>query len=334
MTAPAAPVIDVRGLTLDFVDPDNGSVRVLHGIDLSVGAGETLALVGESGSGKSAASLAIMGLHDRRVARLGGEVVLSGAEGARNLLALPQRAMRDVRGAEIAMIFQEPMTSLNPVQRVGAQIAESLKLHRRLHGGALEAAVREALREVGIPDPERRAHAFPHELSGGMRQRVLIALALACNPRLLIADEPTTALDVTVQAQVLALLREIQRARGMAILFITHSLAVVAEIASRVAVMYGGRIVEEAPAAELFARPRHPYTRALLGSLPESAFDEGPRRRLRAIPGSVIDLRRPPPGCAFAPRCDMPIAECAVTLPMLGAVAAARASRCHRAGEL
>jgi oligopeptide/dipeptide ABC transporter ATP-binding protein len=275
-----------------------------------------------------------MGLHDRRAARVGGEIRLAIADGAIDLLALRPRAMRPIRGGEIAMIFQEPMTSLNPVQRVGAQIAESLRLHRNLHGGALEAAVREALREVGIPDPERRARAFPHELSGGMRQRVLIALALACDPRLLIADEPTTALDVTVQAQVLDLLRRIQRARGMAMLFITHSLAVVAEIAHRVAVMYGGRIVEEAPTAALFDHPRHPYTRALLASLPEQALGDGARRRLRAIPGGVIDLRRPPPGCAFEPRCDMPVDRCRAVLPPLAAIEAARASRCHRAAEL
>jgi len=328
VSATAAPVLDVRGLTLDF-----GDVRVLHGVDLHVYPGETLAVVGESGSGKSAASLAIMGLHDPRTARTGGAVVMEGAAGPQELLGLSPRALRAVRGREIAMIFQEPMTSLNPVQRVGTQIAEGLRLHRGLAGTALEGQVRESLREVGIPDPERRARAFPHELSGGMRQRVLIALALACNPRLLIADEPTTALDVTVQAQILDLLRRIQQARGMGLLFITHSMGVVAEIADRVAVMYGGRIVETAPAAQLFAHPRHPYTRALLGSLPEAAGD-GPRRRLRTIPGSVIDLRNPPPGCAFQPRCDMPVALCAQMMPQLDPVAPARASRCHRWTEL
>jgi oligopeptide/dipeptide ABC transporter ATP-binding protein len=325
----------VRDLRLDFVDRDGRATRVLHGVDLSVAAGETLALVGESGSGKSAASLAVMGLHDRRNARLAGGIWLAtDGGGSRDLLQLRPRQWRTVRGRAVAMVFQEPMTSLNPVARVGAQIAESLTLHRNLHGGALEAAVREALREVGIPDPERRARAYPHELSGGMRQRVLIALALACDPTLLIADEPTTALDVTVQAQVLALLRRIQRARGMAMLFITHSLAVVAEIADRVAVMYGGRIVEEAPAAALFARPRHPYTRALLASLPEAAVGEGARRRLRAIPGTAADPRRPLPGCAFGPRCDLAAPACADRLPALAVLDAARRSRCFRADVL
>ena len=289
------PVIDIRDLTLDFIDPDGGTVRVLHGVDLSIAAGETLALVGESGSGKSATSLSIMGLHDRRTSVLGGTVTLRSGDAAPiELLGLTPRAMTAIRGAQIAMIFQDPMTSLNPVQRVGSQIAESLRLHRGLRGSALRTAVHDALREVGIPDPVQRASAYPHELSGGMSQRVLIALALACNPRLLIADEPTTALDVTVQAQILDLLRTVQRARGTAILFITHSLAVVAEIADRVAVMYGGRIVETAPAAELFARPRHPYTRALLDSLP--AVHAEPRQRLRVIPGEIIDIRQPPPG--------------------------------------
>jgi len=334
MTEEAGTVLDVRGLRLDFAGPGGEAVRVLHGIDLHIRAGETLALVGESGSGKSAASLAVMRLHDPRTARLAGEVRLVMDGTAQDLLALSPRAMRRVRGHRAAMIFQEPMTSLNPVQRVGWQIAESLTLHRGLRGVALEDAVREALREVGIPDPERRARAYPHELSGGMRQRVLIALALACDPSLLIADEPTTALDVTVQAQVLALLGRIQRARGMAVLFITHSLAVVAEIATRVAVMYAGRIVEEAPTAELFSRPRHPYTLALLRSLPEHAVAEGGRRRLRAIRGAPVDPRAPPPGCAFHPRCDWAVPPCGEAMPSLAAIDTARAARCFRSADL
>ncbi|UAJ09356.1 ABC transporter ATP-binding protein [Glacieibacterium megasporae] len=332
MTSAASdPVVDVRGLTLDFIDRDGGTVRVLHGVDLTIAAGETLALVGESGSGKSATSLGIMRLHRPRGTIVGGAVWLATGTGPpADLLSMSSRAMTTVRGAQVAMIFQEPMTSLNPVHRVGTQIGESLRLHRGLRGRALDAAVLASLAEVGIPDPVRRAAAFPHELSGGMRQRVLIALALACDPRLLIADEPTTALDVTVQAQILDLLRTIQRARGMAILFITHSLAVVAEIADRVAVMYAGRIVEQAPVAALFARPRHPYTRALLESLPGNATG----KRLRVIPGSVVDVRRPPPGCAFEPRCAMAADPCAVTMPPAVMIDAGRASRCHRWAEL
>ncbi len=329
----AGPVIDVEGLTLDFMDADKGTVRVLHGVDLAIRAGETLALVGESGSGKSATSLSVMGLHDRHNAVLAGRVTLR-TDGAAplELLELPPGGMAQIRGRQIAMIFQDPMTSLNPVQRVGDQIAESVRLHRGLRGRALRTAVIEALREVGIADPAQRASAYPHELSGGMSQRVLIALALACNPRLLIADEPTTALDVTIQAQVLDLLRGIQRARGMAVLFITHNLALVAEIADRVAVMYGGRIVENAPAAELFERPRHPYTRALLASLPTAGT--AIRQRLQVIPGSVIDLRRLPPGCAFEPRCSFAVSDCRVTMPALAAVDPQRASRCHRWPDL
>ncbi|UAK23778.1 ABC transporter ATP-binding protein [Sphingomonas nostoxanthinifaciens] len=327
MGAATAPVIDISGLTLDFVDPVGGAVRVLNGIDLAIAPGETLALVGESGSGKSATSLAIMGLHDPYMARVAGRIVLRLDDSTTcDLTTLSRRAIGRLRGHRMAMIFQDPMTSLNPVQRVGAQIAEALRLHRRLSGKALRQAVLDALREVGIPDVERRAASFPHELSGGMRQRVLIALALGCDPQLLIADEPTTALDVTVQAQILDLLRRIQHARGMAMLFITHNLAVVAEIADRVAVMYGGRIVETAPAAALFAHPRHPYTQALLDSLPTRAADG----RLRAITGSVLDLRRPLPGCAFAPRCGKALETCRRDIPPAAIVAPSRSSRCFR----
>jgi peptide/nickel transport system ATP-binding protein len=299
-------------------------VRTLHGIDLAIMPGETLALVGESGSGKSVTSLAIMGLLDRDSARLAGEIRLDGGD---NLLDLSPAALAALRGRTVSMIFQEPMTSLNPVMSVGEQIAEPLRRHRKLAGAALQAAVLAALGEVGIADPARRAAAFPHELSGGMRQRVLIAIALACDPRLLIADEPTTALDVTVQAQILDLLKALQQKRGMAMLFISHSLAVVAEIANRVAVMYGGRIVELAPAAEIFAAPRHPYTRGLLASLP------GGQRgaRLNAIPGSVVDPHRPPPGCAFAPRCADVIDMCSARPVPVTPVAAGHDVRCLRA---
>ncbi|SFR88236.1 ABC transporter ATP-binding protein [Sphingomonas jatrophae] len=324
----AAPILDVRGLTVDFAAADGGTIRALHGIDLTLTPGETFALVGESGSGKSVTNLAIMGLLARN-ARVGGEVRL---EGVGDLLALSSRAMGAVRGGQIAMIFQEPMTCLNPVQTVGAQIGEAVRRHRGGSRAQVQAAVIEALAEVEIPDPERRARAYPHELSGGMRQRVVIAMALACQPRILIADEPTTALDVTVQAQILRLLARLRRERGMAVLFITHSLAVVAEIADRVAVMYGGRIVEQARTAELFGHTRHPYTRGLLESLPVPAARG--ERRLRTMPGQVIDITRPPPGCAFGPRCALRIEPCDEAPIPFFPVTPDRASRCLRWAEL
>jgi peptide/nickel transport system ATP-binding protein len=231
----------------------------------------------------------------------------------------------------MAMVFQEPMTALNPVLTIGAQIGEVIRLHVGLRGTALNERVIDLLRQVEIPDPERRARAYPHELSGGMRQRVIIAMALACDPALLIADEPTTALDVTVQRQVLNLIARAQRERGMGVLFVTHDLAVVAEIADRVAVIYGGRIVETAPVAALFAQPRHPYTRGLLDSLPSRA-ERG--ERLRAIPGSVGDPRHPPPGCAFQPRCGLSIDPCLAALPPLVEVTSGQGSRCLRWAEM
>ena len=323
------PLLDIRGLTLDFIAPDGGRLRALHGIDLSIAPGKTVALVGESGSGKSVTSLAVMGLLDRRRTATAGEILLRRPDASvDNLLALSPAALTRVRGSEVSMIFQEPMTSLNPVATVAAQIAEPLRLHRKLAGADLRAAVLDCLADVGIPDPIRRAAAYPHELSGGMRQRVLIAIALACNPRLLIADEPTTALDVTVQAQILDLLQNLQQQRGMAMLFVTHSLAVVAEIATRVAVMYGGRIVETAPARELFAAPRHPYTQGLLHSLPGGQRGH----RLRAIPGAVVDIRQPPPGCAFAPRCDRVIDPCNAGAIPMAAIATGHGARCIRLG--
>ncbi|WP_380785339.1 ABC transporter ATP-binding protein [Sphingomonas sp. R86521] len=321
------PILDVRGLTVDFVASDGRTIRALHGIDLTITAGETYALVGESGSGKSVTSLAIMRLLDARRARVGGSVTLDGAG---DLLTLPTKALAAIRGREIAMIFQEPMSCLNPVQTVGAQIAEALRRHVGGSRAEIDTAVIAALAEVEIPDPRARAAAYPHELSGGMRQRVLIAMALACRPRLLIADEPTTALDVTVQAQILRLLAKLQRERGMAVLFITHSLAVVAEIADRVGVMYGGRIVEQARAGALFARPRHPYARGLLDSLPQPSRGG----RLRAIPGQVIDPGNPPPGCAFEPRCALRIDDCRGGPVPFFPIPPDRASRCLRWNEL
>jgi oligopeptide/dipeptide ABC transporter ATP-binding protein len=333
MSVPAAPpLLDVRDLTVDFLGA-GAPVRAVKGVDIAIAAGETFALVGESGSGKSATSLAIMGLLDPRRAKVGGEISLCDEDGPRDLLGLDPQAMRRVRGGRIAMVFQEPMTSLNPVHTVGAQIGEALRLHQKLTSAQAKARVIDGLAEVGIPDPRRRASAYPHELSGGMRQRVLIAMALACRPRLLIADEPTTALDATVQIQILELLKTLQRAHGMAVLFVTHNLAVVAEIADRVGVMYGGRIVETAPAAELFARPRHPYTRGLLDSLP-GAHGGVRGGRLKAIAGSVVDPRTPPPGCAFHPRCGWVAEPCRAAAVPLMAVSTGRDARCLRWAEL
>ena len=295
-----APLLEVDGLKTHFFTRD-GVVRAVDGVSFTVDAGETLAVVGESGCGKSVTSLSIL----RLIASPPGKVIAGAIrfEGC-DLLQLSEAEMRDVRGNEISMIFQEPMTSLNPVLTIGRQIAETLMLHRGLsHDKALMRAV-EMLRLVNMPEPERRTTQYPHQLSGGMRQRVMIAMALACNPRLLIADEPTTALDVTIQAQILALMRKLKEKTGAAIVLITHDLGVVAEMAQRVVVMYAGRKVEEAPVAALFARPRHPYTQGLLHSIPRLGDAEvSGRKRLAEIPGMVPSLREEIPGCIFAPRC-------------------------------
>ncbi|WP_371731886.1 ABC transporter ATP-binding protein [Thermaerobacter sp. PB12/4term] len=312
-------VLEVRGLEVTFPTPA-GPARAVGGIDFDLYAGEVLGLVGESGSGKSVTALALMGLLPPG-AQVRGEVLFNG----QNLLAQPEAQWRRVRGQEMAMIFQEPMTSLNPVMTVGAQIAESLVLHGTPAGTARRRAV-ELLERVGIPEPERRARQYPHQLSGGMRQRVMIAMAMACRPRVLIADEPTTALDVTVQAQILDLMKTLQEETGTAILLITHDLGVVAEMCHRVAVMYAGRIVEKATVADLFDRPGHPYTEGLLQSLPLTA---APKTPLRAMAGAVPHPAHLPPGCAFAPRCPYAVDRCHREVPVLaGGVA------CHRATEL
>ena len=288
--------LTVEALSVGF---GAGDTSVVRGVSFRVAPGETLALVGESGCGKSVTSLAVMGLLPP-AARISGRILLGGPEGAADLRALDAASRRRLCGRRIGMIFQEPMTSLNPMHPVGRQIAEPLVTHglatRR------EAAMRavEMLREMGIPDPARRAAALPHELSGGMRQRVMIAMALACRPDLLIADEPTTALDVTVQAQIMDLLRRLRDARGMAMLFISHDLAVVSEIADRVAIMYAGEVVETGPVDRVLRAPMHPYTAALLASRPDARHRGA---RLPAIPGAVPEPLRRPPGCAFHPRC-------------------------------
>lgn len=300
-------MLEVRDLRTHF-PTRAGVVRAVDGISFHVDAGELLAIVGESGCGKSVTSLSIMRLIARPGRIVGGEILFNGE----NLLDFSEERMRTLRGNDIAMIFQDPMTSLNPVYTVGEQIAEALRLHRGLsRQGAREAAIK-AMAEVAIPDPARRAGDYPHQLSGGMRQRVMIAMALACNPKLLIADEPTTALDVTIQAQILELLNELRATRQLAVLLITHDLGVVAETADRVAVMYTGRIVEEAAVGELFARPKHPYTEGLLRSVPKltAAHAGGRADRLATIAGTVPKLTMLPPGCHFAPRCSHRMPRC------------------------
>src|SRR5262244_127734 len=302
-----AHLLEVRNLHTYFQTRE-GLVRAVQGVTFYLDRGELLGLVGESGCGKSITALSVMRLVAPPGKIVAGEILFEG----RNLLTLSNAEMRDVRGNDIAMIFQDPMTSLNPVFTVGEQIAEALRLHRRLSRKAARAAAVDAMREVAIPDPALRADDYPHQLSGGMRQRVMIAMALACDPKLLIADEPTTALDVTIQAQVLELLNNLRRTRELAVLLITHDLGVVAEVADRVAVMYTGKIVEEAPVKELFARPKHPYTEGLLQSVPKLSATEATRsERLETIEGVVPRPTDLPPGCHFAPRCPHVMPRCA-----------------------
>ena len=317
-----APVLEVAGLSLGFRQ-DGRMLGVLDGISFRAEAGKTLAIVGESGCGKSVASLAIMGLLPEN-AEVSGSARLMG----RDLLGMSAEERRALRGAEMAMIFQEPMTSLNPAFTAGEQVAEALRLHQRLDRDAAFKAAIAMLEKVRIPDAARRARQYPHQLSGGMRQRVMIAIALACRPKLLIADEPTTALDVTVQAQILALLDDLKRETGTAVILITHDLGVVADHADDVVVMYAGRVAEQAQAAALFARPEHPYTIGLLGAAPAAGMRG---ERLASIEGTVPDLRAPPPGCRFAPRCPFAIARCAEGAPALAEITPGHFSACIRA---
>jgi oligopeptide/dipeptide ABC transporter ATP-binding protein len=304
------PLLEVRDLRTWFHTED-GVVRAVDGVSFRIDEGETLALVGESGSGKSVTSLSLLRLVPDPPGRIeGGSIRFKGQE----LLELPAASMRAVRGRQISMIFQEPMTSLNPVYPCGEQIAEAVRAHERADRRTARARAIEMLRLVGIPSPEQRADEYPHQLSGGMRQRVMIAMALACRPALLIADEPTTALDVTIQAQILELLERLQAELGMAVLLITHDLGVVAETADRVAVMYGGQIVETGDVRAVFRRPFHPYTAGLLASLP--ALGAG-RERLRTIPGQVPDAARLPQGCRFHPRCPVAEPRCLEPPPVL-----------------
>ena len=319
------PLLDVRNLKTYFFTP-GGLVKAVGGIDFSIDAGETLALVGESGCGKSMTALSLLRLVPEPGRMVEGEVLFAGED----LLRLPEPEMRRIRGNQIAMIFQEPMTALNPVFRIGDQIAEVLPLHKGLpRKAALEAAA-DLLHQVGIPEAGRRVREYPHQLSGGMRQRVMIAMALACDPRLLIADEPTTALDVTIQAQILDLLDRPAHASGeMATLLITHDLGVVAETADAVAIMYAGLIVEYAPVEELFADPRHPYTRGLLACIPRLGDK---RKRLTPIEGQVPAAGELPPGCSFLERCAAPFAPCGRQMPPLIEQTPGHLVRCWREG--
>ena len=328
------PVLEVRNLVSAF-RTGSGWIRAVDGVSFEIPRGRTVALVGESGSGKSATALSIMGLLKPPYARItSGQILFRSREGTiRDLARLDDRSMRALRGNEIGMVFQDPMTSLNPTQTVGWQIAETLRLHRRISARAAAAEAVRLLGLVEIADASRRAESYPHHLSGGMRQRVMIAMALACKPTLLLADEPTTALDVTVQAQILRLIRGLQDELGMGVLFITHDMGVVAEIADRVEVMYAGQVVESAPVMTLFDAPRHPYTQALMRSLPGLQRSIGPRRRLPVIPGS-LEHARESTGCRFADRCGFTEVACRAAIPQVAQLSVAHQSRCVRWQEL
>ena len=317
-------LLNIQGLQTHFYT-EAGTVRAVDGVSLLVRKGETLGIVGESGCGKSVTALSVLRLIPNPPGKIvGGTIHLEG----RDLLKLPENEMRKVRGASISMIFQEPMTSLNPVFTVGDQIAEGIRLHQRLSKRESWNKAIEMLRIVRVADPDRRVKEYPHQMSGGMRQRVMIAMALSCNPQLLIADEPTTALDVTIQAQILELLNQLKAELGMAVMLITHDLGVVADSAARVAVMYAGRVVEEAPVMELFTNPKHPYTQGLLASIPR--IEKAERRpRLQAIPGMVPDMLDLPRGCKFQARCTKLFEPCSGEEPELKSVAPNHRVRCY-----
>jgi oligopeptide/dipeptide ABC transporter ATP-binding protein len=324
----AQPLLELRNLTVAF-DTDGGQIRPVQEVSLSIFPGQTLAVVGESGCGKSVTALSILRLIPNPPGRvLGGQVLFEG----RDLLALSERQMRGVRGKDIAMIFQEPMTSLNPVFTVGEQIVEAVQLHQNVGTKEAYRIAEEAMHDVGIADPGKRVHEYPHRLSGGMRQRVMIAMALSCRPKLLIADEPTTALDVTIQAQILELLRKLQEERGMAVMLITHDLGVVAENADAVAVMYASKVVEYAAINDLFDSPKHPYTEGLFRAMPRLGNAAGRvGGRLQAIAGTVPNPRRFPSGCKFHPRCPRMNGDplCAQTEPALREVEQRHWASCH-----
>ena len=318
--ASSSPLLSVRELSVEF-QINGAPVRAVDSVSFDVARGEVLGVVGESGCGKSLTALSLMRLAPEPAARLSGEVLLDG----RDLLKCSEKEMREIRGSRMAMVFQDPLSSLNPVMTVGAQVAEAISLHQNVgRSEAWDRAV-EMLDRVRIPEPKRRASAFPHQVSGGQRQRVMIAMAFACNPDLVIADEPTTALDVTVQRQVLDLMLDLKAERQASVILITHDLGVVAETADRVQVMYGGRIVETGPVEDLFSNPRHPYTRALLASVPRL---EGERRtRLHSITGQPPELAHMPPGCPFAPRCEQAVDACS-TMPGWTELSPSHRARC------
>ena len=334
----SAPCLQVKGLATAFGDGKQW-VPLVRGVDFEIAPGETLALVGESGSGKSITSLTLMSLLARNTRwKTEGSAFFTDRNGRQHDLLNPKvDALRTLRGNQLAMIFQEPMTSLNPVLSVGEQIAESARLHLKMDRSTAMAHARRMLDQVEIADAARRVKDYPHQFSGGMRQRVMIAIAMTCSPKLLIADEPTTALDVTIQAQVLALMSRLARDNGMAVLFITHNLGVVAHHSQRVAVMYGGRIVETAPVDELFASPRHPYTHALLNCLPgrmrQQMKASGERPRLTAIGGQAPSPRDWPSGCSFAPRCERRLPQCTEQEPVLQHMSARHILYCHAVAQ-
>jgi peptide/nickel transport system ATP-binding protein len=306
-------LLDIQGLQID-IDREDGPARVVDGITLSLQQGESLGIVGESGCGKSLTMLSLVGLLPNRIRATDGSARFAG----RDLLKMNARELRKVRGAEIGFIFQDPMTSLNPVMRIGDQIAEALIYQKGMGKAAALARAEELLALVGIPSPKQRMTTYPHELSGGMRQRVMIAMGLAGDPKLLIADEPTTALDVTIQAQIVDLVRELKAKSDMSVVWITHDLALIAGLADRIAVLYAGTVVEDAPVTEIFDRPTHPYTRGLLASLP--TLSDQPMARLASIAGTPPEPGRRPPGCPFAPRCSLAEPACTAAVPQLAAV--------------
>jgi peptide/nickel transport system ATP-binding protein len=316
------PLLEIRDLHVSF-RTENGLVRAVDGLSLTVENDDVVGIVGESGSGKTVSMMAVMRLIRDPNAIITGDVLLRG----RNLMALPQNEMRAVRGAEIAMIFQDPMTALTPVYTVGWQIAEQLRAHSKMTRHEARRRAIELLAEVGIPNPDRRVDDYPHEFSGGMRQRVMIAMALSCNPSLLIADEPTTALDVTIQAQILELMKRLRRDHGSSILIITHDMGVVSDLAERVVVMYAGGVVEEGPKRAVFRDPQHPYTWGLLDSIPRVGLTRG--RRLTVIPGQPPSLLAPPTGCRFAPRCIYRFPKCDERPVLTAKVEAGHADACH-----
>jgi peptide/nickel transport system ATP-binding protein len=323
MTAAADPILDIAALTVTFTAGAK-PVRALDGVDLALARGEVVALLGESGSGKSVTLRSILRLHPPRKARIDGRINVDGID----VMALTGRALEDFRGKTVSMVFQEPMLAMDPVYTVGRQIIEAIQQHETIGAGAARARALELLTQVRIPSPERRLDAYPHEMSGGMRQRAMIALALSSRPKILLADEPTTALDATVQVQILLLLRELQRALGLSVIFVTHDISVAVEVADRIAVMYAGRIVEIGAVRDVIRAPRHPYTIGLLSTRAHGGRLTG--RRLPAIPGSPPDLVDLPPGCAFAPRCVLAVDRCRGEVPSPVVIGAGHIVRCLR----